>query len=99
MIVMGVCAIAAPTVILAAAPEIVGDPRLAGLSIAVIVFCRNVGIVAGPPTFGALVESMGWETAGYILVAATILGFVVVLLNKGLHARSVKEENVVLTPH
>ncbi len=99
MIFSGLFAVAAPTVILAAAPEIIGDPKVAGLSMAVVIFCRNVGIVFGPPTFGALVESTGWITAGYILVAAPVLGFLVVLLNKGLPARSAKQEDAVLATH
>jgi MFS family permease len=53
-----------------------GQPRLAGLGMAVVALGQNLGMVVGPILFGSLVESMGWAPAGYWLVPFCLLGFV-----------------------
>ncbi len=75
MIVLGVLIGAIPTATFAAAPEIMGTPRLAGLGLAVVAVGQNVGMVLGPFLFGLLVQSIGWAPAGYCLIPVCLLGF------------------------
>jgi ACS family hexuronate transporter-like MFS transporter len=84
MILFGLVSSAVPTVIFAAAPEMVADPKMAGMGLAVVMLCLNLGMVIGPPIFGGLVESLGWVTAGYIFAAAPVLGILFTLLNRKL---------------
>ena len=66
-------------------PKSVKEPRLAGMSMAMITLCMNLGMVIAPPLFGVLVEGSDWVTAGYVVVAAPILGILSVQINKMLH--------------
>lgn len=53
-----------PTNIFSAGVEVVGDERLGGLAMAVIMVGQNAGFFLGPVIFGALVESAGgWPLA------------------------------------
>jgi MFS family permease len=76
MILLGVLIGAIPTATFAAAPEIMGQPRLAGLGMAVVALGQNLGMVVGPILFASLVESIGWAPAGYWLIPFCLLGFV-----------------------
>jgi nitrate/nitrite transporter NarK len=77
MILLGVITGAVPTATFAAAPEIMGQPQLAGLGLAVVAMGQNLGMVIGPILLGSLVESIGWAPAGYWLIPICLLGFVV----------------------
>jgi MFS family permease len=76
MILLGLIAGAVPTATFAAAPEVMGNPRLAGIGLAVVALGQNLGMVIGPILFGMLVETMDWAAAGYCLIPVCILGFV-----------------------
>jgi MFS family permease len=76
MILLGLVAGAVPTATFAAAPEVMGNPRLAGIGLAVVALGQNLGMVIGPILFGMLVETMDWAAAGYCLIPVCILGFV-----------------------
>jgi predicted MFS family arabinose efflux permease len=67
---------APPTITFAAAPEVMGSPRLAGIGLGVVSIGMNLGMVIGPVLFGMLVETTGWAMAGYWLIPVCILGFV-----------------------
>ena len=57
----------APTGVFSAAAEVVGDERLTGMAMAIVLIGQNVGMLVGPFLFGALVESSGWEVAFWTL--------------------------------
>jgi predicted MFS family arabinose efflux permease len=76
MVLLGLISAAIPIATFAAAPEVMGNPRLAGIGLAVVALGMNLGIVIGPILFGMLVEMMGWAMAGYWLIPFCILGFV-----------------------
>jgi predicted MFS family arabinose efflux permease len=76
VIVLGIISGATPTATFAAAPEVMGDPQLAGIGMAVISLGMNLGIVLGPLLVGLLVQTMGWVSAGYWLIPVSLLGFV-----------------------
>jgi nitrate/nitrite transporter NarK len=76
MILLGLVTGAIPTGTFAAAPEVMGHPRLAGVGLAVVSLGQNLGMVIGPILFGSFVETMGWASAGYWLIPVCILGFV-----------------------
>jgi predicted MFS family arabinose efflux permease len=76
MVLLGLIAGAVPTATFAAAPEVMGNPQLAGIGLAIVALGQNLGMVIGPILFGRFVESMGWATAGYWLIPVCILGFV-----------------------
>lgn len=73
---LGVIAGAIPTATFSAAPEIMGKPELAGIGMAVVSFGQNLGMFLGPTLFGAVVDSAGWTTAGYVLIPVLLLGLV-----------------------
>lgn len=76
MMLLGLVAGAVPTATFAAAPEVMKNPQLAGLGLAVIMVGQNLGMFVAPIAFGALVESVGWIVAGYWLIPVALLGFV-----------------------
>ena len=76
MVLLRLISAAIPIATFAAAPEVMGNPRLAGIGLAVVALGMNLGIVIGPIFFGMLVEIMGWAMAGYWLIPFCILGFV-----------------------
>jgi MFS family permease len=75
MILLGLVVGAIPTAILAATPEVMGKPQLAGAGIAVVSLGQNLGMVIGPILFGKLVESLNWAAAGYFMIPMCLLGF------------------------
>ena len=76
LIVMGLVVGAIPTATFAAAPEIMGKPELAGIGLAVIIMCQNLGMFVGPILFGVLAQSFGWITAGSAMIPLALAGFV-----------------------
>ncbi len=82
ILVQGVFSSLIPTNIFSAAVEAVGDERLGGLAMGVIMVGQNAGQLAGPIVFGALAESAGgWplafgSLAGMCLLAALAGGLV-----------------------
>lgn len=75
MILLGAITGAVPTATFAAAPEVMGNPRLVGIGLAVVSVGQNLGMVIGPILFGRLVETLGWAAAGYWLIPICLLGF------------------------
>jgi predicted MFS family arabinose efflux permease len=75
-IVQGFIAGAIPTATFAAAPEVMRKPQWAGLGLAAILIGQNVGQLIGPVWFGQLANSMGWATAGNLLIGVCLVGFV-----------------------
>ena len=75
-IIQGLIAGAIPTATFAAAPEVMRKPQWAGLGLAVILIGQNLGQLIGPVLFGQLVNSLGWVSAGNLLVAVCLIGFV-----------------------
>jgi predicted MFS family arabinose efflux permease len=63
-----------PTLAFTLAPEAVGHPSLAGISLAMMSMGANAGVLVGPPILGALIEAWGWTLAGWVLVAVMMLG-------------------------
>lgn len=76
MVLLGFMSGAIPTATFAAAPEVMGHPRLAGMGLAVVSLGMNLGMVVGPIFLGMFVETIGWAVAGYWLVPVCLLGFV-----------------------
>ena len=76
MVLLGLISVAIPIATFAAAPEVMGNPRLAGIGLAVVALGMNLGIMIGPIFFGMLVEMLGWAMAGYLLIPFCILAFV-----------------------
>jgi nitrate/nitrite transporter NarK len=76
MILLGTIIGAVPTATFAAAPEVMGNPRSAGMGLAVVSLGQNLGMVIGPILFGTLAGMVGWATAGYWLIPICLLGFV-----------------------
>lgn len=75
MSLLGLVAGAVPTATFAAAPEVMKNPQLAGLGLAVIMVGQNLGMFAAPVLFGKMVESSGWAMAGYWLIPVALAGF------------------------
>jgi MFS family permease len=53
---------------LAAIPEIMKSPRLAGIGLGVIALCQNLGMFIGPAFFGKLVDLTSWNIASYLMI-------------------------------
>jgi MFS family permease len=76
MIVMGAVGAPAATNLLAAVPEVLVLPQLAGIGMAVMALGQNIGMFVGPILFSSLVESFGWLTAGYLLIPICLIGII-----------------------
>ena len=76
VVLLGIVSGPTPTATFAAAPEVMGDPRSAGIGMAVIAMGINLGFVVGPFLFGLLVQTVGWTSAGYWMVPVALLGCV-----------------------
>jgi len=75
MVLLGLIAAAIPIATFAAAPEVMGHPRLTGMGLAVVSLGMNLGIAIGPILLGMFIETMGWVIAGYWLIPVCLLGF------------------------
>ena len=75
MVALGILAGSLPTATFAVVPEVMGSPRLGGLGMGVIMIGQNLGQLAGPVVFSALVKSIGWEFAGYWSILVLVIGF------------------------
>ena len=76
MLVQGLLIGGVPTATFAAAPEVMQDPRMAGIAMAVLMLGQNIGMVIGPLLFGSLVSAIGWTATGFCLIPVLLLGFV-----------------------
>ncbi|MBI5965816.1 MAG: MFS transporter [Chloroflexi bacterium] len=76
MVLQGLIVGAIPTATFAAAPEVMQKPEWAGLGLAVILIGQNFGQLLGPIFFSKMIESMGWATAGYLLIPFCLVGFI-----------------------
>jgi nitrate/nitrite transporter NarK len=76
IIVLGIISGPVATATFAAVPEILKQPQLAGIGMAIVMLGQNLGMLAGPAVFGNLAESVGWATAGYMLIPVSVLGIV-----------------------
>ncbi len=75
MVIQGLLIGGIPTATFAAAPEVMKDPRLAGIAMAVLMLGQNIGMVIGPLLFGSLVSVIGWTATGFSLIPVLLLGF------------------------
>ena len=82
MVFMGIFAGPIPTATFSAVPEVMPSPQLAGIGMAVLALGQNLGMVIGPAVFGPLAESVGWATAGYIMIPVIVLGAIAAWLSK-----------------
>jgi MFS family permease len=81
VIVLGFVGGFVPTGVFTAGVEVVGDERLSGMAMAVILVGQNAGILLGPLAFGWLVQGTGsWQAASWMLVPVTLAGTVAALL-------------------
>jgi MFS family permease len=74
MIIQGLLIGGIPTATFAAAPEVINDPRMAGIAMAVLILGQNIGMVIGPLLFGSLVSLIGWTATGFCLIPVLLLG-------------------------
>ena len=82
LILVGLVSGATPTATFAAAPEVMHDPRLAGIGLGVVSLGMNLGMVIGPILFGALVETTGWAATGNWMALICAVGFAAAWLVK-----------------
>jgi len=64
---------AIPTAIFSAVPEVMGNPKSAGLGLAIITLGQNLGFVLGPAVFGLLVSKLNWTLASLCLIPVMLL--------------------------
>ncbi len=76
LVVQGIVAGTIPTATFAAAPQIMRRPQWAGLGLAVVLIGQNLGQLVGPLLVGQAIDSLGWITAGMLLIPVCLLGFV-----------------------
>jgi predicted MFS family arabinose efflux permease len=82
MVIAGIVAGPIAPVSLAAVPEIMVSPRLAGIGMGVAALGQNVGMFIGPALFGRLVETTTWTTAGYLMTPVCLIGVITAWLAK-----------------
>jgi len=72
-----------PPGVFSAAVEVVGDERLSGMAMAVILIGQNAGMLLGPLLFGWMVGSLGgWQVAFGVLAPISALGALAAWLSK-----------------
>jgi MFS family permease len=83
-IALGITAGPIVPVLLATVPEVMPSLQLAGIGIAVVTLCQNIGMFLGPILFTQLLEltNKNWATAGYALIPICAIGVVTALLAK-----------------
>lgn len=84
IILMGAITSAIPAVVFATTPEVMEDPHLVGMGMAVLTLGQNLGMVAGPAVFGMLAERVSWTSASLSLLPVLLLGFI---LGRRVHVR------------
>jgi MFS family permease len=82
MVISGIVAGPIAPVSLAAVPEIMVSPQLAGIGLGVAALGQNVGMFLGPVLFGWLVETTSWTTAGYLMIPICAIGAITAYLAK-----------------
>jgi MFS family permease len=77
IVVVGLIGAFVPTGVFSAGPEVVGDERLHGMAMAIILLGQAVGMLLGPLIFGWLVDvTGGWQVAFWSLLPVGALGAV-----------------------
>jgi predicted MFS family arabinose efflux permease len=84
LVLLGIVAISIPVSIFAAVADVMGDIRLVGIGVAVLIVGQNLGLIIGAPIFGGLVESTSWLTAAYAFAPLCLLGALVLFLTKSM---------------
>src|SRR3546814_16464124 len=60
--------------LLGAAPKLAPEPRLAPISLGLVIPGTNLGLLLGPVAVGSLVAAGGWEAAAIPVAAAGLPG-------------------------
>jgi predicted MFS family arabinose efflux permease len=75
IVVVGLIGAFVPTGVFSAGPEVVGDERLHGMAMAVILLGQAMGMLLGPLVFGWIIDiTGGWQTAFWSLLPVGALG-------------------------
>jgi predicted MFS family arabinose efflux permease len=68
LVVAGLLTGAVATAVWTAAPEVMRRASATGMGMAILMFGQSLGFVIGPAIFSRLVESAGWQAAGFVWV-------------------------------
>ncbi len=79
MVVLGFVSNWIPTVTFTLAPEKVPSIEYAGLGLAVVITCGNVGSLTGPPALAGVLKAGGWSAGSTFLVLVMGAGALVTL--------------------
>jgi ACS family D-galactonate transporter-like MFS transporter len=69
-----------PVCLFAISSELIDGPSGVVFGPVVLVLGQNLGVIAGPPLFGKLVESVGWSGAAYSFAPLYIVAIVVTMM-------------------
>jgi MFS family permease len=74
-VIVGLIGAFVPTGVFSAGPEVVGDERLHGMAMAMILLGQNAGMLLGPLVFGWIVDiTGGWHVAFWSLLPVGAAG-------------------------
>lgn len=65
-----------PVCVFAAAPEIMGNAKDAGLGLSIVAVGQNMGMFIGSGFYGTLIENIGWVHTGYAITPVLCLGII-----------------------
>ncbi|MEJ2110144.1 MAG: MFS transporter [Acidobacteriota bacterium] len=82
LIVMGIMMGPVAPIILAAVPETMPSPQTIGIGMGVAALGQNLGMYIGPVLFGYLLESVSWQTTGYVMIPICLIGIIAALMAK-----------------
>ena len=82
MILIGLSAGIITTMNFASVPDATGNPLLSGMGMAMLSAGMSSTLMAAPPLFGALVETIGWANAGYFFAPFVLIAIAATLANK-----------------
>jgi len=82
LIVMGLMMGPIAPIILAAVPETMPSPQTIGIGMGIAALGQNVGMFIGPVLFGYLLETVSWQTTGYVMIPICLIGIIAACMAK-----------------
>jgi len=76
LIVMGIMMGPIAPIILAAVPETMPSPQTIGIGMGIAALGQNLGMFIGPVLFGYLLETVSWQTTGFVMIPICLVGII-----------------------
>ncbi len=82
IVILGLVPPILPVCVFAAASEVIDNPSEGGIAMGLISMGQNMGLAAGPVVFGAITQSLGWNSAFFFAIPVSVIGGLAMLANR-----------------